>query len=195
MRPSQPPAASCVPRPSRRSSSLCRTSALLPSPSSLALAVVEIRRQRLAVLRVEAVAADPDFVAVQHRVDAASGERHEVGHRRRDKAALFGGADDFPCERVLRAGLERGGIRQQVGLTKSLRSGLGQQDVGDTRLPRRQRSRLVEDHARTAAMFSRYAPPLRRMPCRAALAIAESTAAGVEMTSAHGDATTSTTMP
>ena len=29
----------------------------------------------------------------------------------------------------------------------------------------------------------------------AALAIAERTAAGVEMTSAHGDATTSTTMP
>ena len=44
------------------------------------------------------------------------------------------------------------------------------------------------------ASFSTAAPPRKRMPCRAPQAIAASTAEGMDSTSAHGDATTSSVM-
>ena len=45
--------------------------------------------------------------------------------------------------------------------------------------------------SRTRPSASRNAPPLNRMPLRAAFAIADRIVAGVAMTSAHGEATTS----
>jgi hypothetical protein len=48
---------------------------------------------------------------------------------------------------------------------------------------------------RTRARASRKAPPLTRMPSRAARVTAATTAVGTEMTSAHEQETTSTTSP
>ena len=48
--------------------------------------------------------------------------------------------------------------------------------------------------ARTRPSASMKRPPLKRIPCRAALAIAERMVAGVAITSAHGEATTRSVM-
>jgi hypothetical protein len=55
----------------------------------------------------------------------------------------------------------------------------------------RERARLVERHRAHATQRLQVLPPLNRMPLRAAFAMADSTVAGVAITSAQGDATTS----
>ena len=81
---------------------------------------------------------DGDRSTVHRRPSATTGERLEVGRRRRLDPARLGPGDDGPGERMLGVGLDRGGESQQLRLVR-------RRDRDERRLALRERAGLVED--------------------------------------------------
>ena len=105
-----------------------------------------------------------------------------------------GGASAYSQNRLRRSGA-RSGVRSTPRARRS-RSGampFNAIDADDFRRAPRQRAGLVERDAPHAAARSRCAPPLISTPFRAAPASAATIDTGVEITSAHGQETTSST--
>ena len=127
-------------------------------------------------------------VAVDARHQPLAEVRGELLGGREREAARLGGAHHGLRQRMLRALLGAGRRSQHLVLASAPSSAT---TSVTSKRPRVSVPVLSNATARTRPSASMKRPPLNRMPLRAALAIADRMVAGVAITSAHGEATTS----
>ena len=122
---------------------------------------------------------------------AEARQRADVGGARDGEAAAGSLGDDGPGDRVLGSRFDGGGGQQRVGRCRA--GCVLDRPATTVGSPWVSVPVLSNATVRTAASRSRCAPPLMSTPRRAAVASAATIDTGVEITSAHGHATTSST--